>query len=80
MKITELKEMPKTAIMVHDILDDGTLKTTVPGSISDPVVHSTAEKILLAFQADLNSGKGKNSRTRLNPGHTHTHGGHTHTH
>lgn len=84
MKIEELKSMPKGVVFIHEIMDDGTLKTTSPGKVDAPI-HSTAEKLLLNIQADMNSGKGKNSRQSIghshsHHGHTHTHGGHTHSH
>ena len=77
MKIEQLNSMPPGKVFVHEVLEDGTLKTT-SGKVAMPI-HSKGEALLRDLQLGLNGGKGKNARKAISHYHAdtgqHTHGG-----
>jgi hypothetical protein len=75
MKIEQLDSKPPGTIFTHEVLEDGTVKTT-SGKIAMPI-HSKGEALLRDLVAGLNSGKGANSRKNLPHTH-HDTGLHTH--
>ena len=77
MKIEQLDSKPQGTIFTHEVLEDGTVKTT-SGKIAMPI-HSRGEALLRDLIAQLNGGKGANTRTNLPHAHRdtgmHVHGG-----
>lgn len=80
--IEELKAMPRGAVFTHEVLEDGTLKTT-SGKVAMPI-HAQAEGLLKKLIQDLNGGKGRNARSNIGHSHKdtgyHVHGGEGHQH